>query len=698
MNLRRTPLSAAVLAALAAPALQAQTAANDVTLPAVTVRGTSDQGYNPRETSTAAKVDAPLRDIPQTVNVITREQMRDRGMRSIEDVVKTIPGVGLSHGDGQRDQMVIRGFSALSDQFVDGIRDDGVYFRDLSNVEQVEVVKGPAAVLYGRGSSGGLVNRITKKPGIDHSEASLQIGRWQQRRGELDVARKVNDNVAFRLTGAVERSNSYRDQQFLDREAIAPSALVRFSPDTSLLLQADYLHDKRLTDFGIPSWQGRPIDVGPGTYYGSGDARHDDTVGAKVMSATATLEHRFNATWSIRNALRYYDFELNRHHTTAGAVSADGNLALYPSGFKVARSRGAIARNEHGIFNQTEVTQKTTLAGMKHQILYGVEVGQQDRRQLTRAGTAVPVDAYRPVSPPADPAWTVSAGTTNSGSADVAAGYLQDLVTLAEQWKALVGIRYDVLKQEVNAANIPGRTDKAWSPRAGLVYQPSENQSYYVSVSRSFQPSGDGFLLTTTNAIATPQRTTGKEVGAKFDLFGGKASATAALFNLERTNIMSSDPANPLVAIPVGTQRTNGLELSFSGELAEGWRLLAGYAYLDGKTTKSLNPELRGKDSTLTPKHSANLWLTKTITHDWLGGAGVNYVDARFADSANTTTLPGYTTVDAMLAYRYDKLTLQFNLYNLFDRRYMISSHGAVANSLMPGSPRTAMLTARYTF
>lgn len=701
MNRRLTPMAAALLAAFALPLAPAfaQTASTDTTLPAVNVEGTSDT-YNPNTASTATKIDAPLRDIPQTVNVVTQALMRDKGVRSIEDAIKAIPGVSLSHGDGQRDQVFIRGFTAIGDQFVDGMRDDALYFRDLSNIEQIEVVKGPASVLYGRGSSGGMINRITKKPGIDKSEAALQVGSWNQHRGEFDIARKGSEdsNMSFRLTGAVERADSFRDQQFLEREAFAPSVLVKLSPDTTLLLQADYLHDKRVTDFGIPSFNGRPINVDSSIYYGSANARDADSVEATVSSTTATLDHRFNETWSLRNAFRYYQYKLDRYNVVPGAVTAN---ASFPSGFQVARTRGAIARDEHGVFNQTELTQRTTLAGMAHQILYGVEFGVQDRTQLNRTGTAVAVDAFNPVTPNGSVNnLTVNAAGSTTGSSTVAAAYVQDLVTLTEQWKALVGIRYDHFKQEVVSTTIPSRTDTAWSPRAGLVFQPSSTQSYYVSVSKSFQPSAENFNLTATNSVFDPQETTSKEIGAKLDLFDGKASANAALFTVERTNMTTTSPAN--VTTAVGTQRTNGMELSFAANLPDDWKIAAGYALLDAKITHSTaisnGIAAQGRKATLTPDHSGNVWLTKALTSQWSAGAGVTYVGDRFADTYNTVTLPSYTTVDAMVAYRIKGVDLQLNIFNVFDKTYYASAHGSVANSISPSAPRSAQLTARYAF
>src|SRR5450830_2092044 len=294
MQFRIKPGYLAVLTTLSLTAITttiafAQTAGS---LPEVQVSGSRD-GYVAATAVSATKSEAPLRDIPQTINVISSEIMRDQHATSLQDILKNIPGVGLSTGDGQRDQVFIRGFTAIGDQFVDGFRDDALYFRDLSNVERLEVIKGPAAVLYGRGSSGGLINRVTKKPGIDVTDVSLSLTSTAGRRGEIDLGRS-GDVVSWRLTGAREQSDSYRSQQFLDRTAVAPSVEFKISSDTKLLLQADYLEDRRLTDFGIPSYQGRPVNVSPGTYYGAANARDADFSQARVMSTAATLTHRFN--------------------------------------------------------------------------------------------------------------------------------------------------------------------------------------------------------------------------------------------------------------------------------------------------------------------------------------------------------------------------------------------------------------------
>ena len=674
--------------AQSAPAAPAQ-------LPEVTVKADVSrelgEGYNPPNAVSATKTEAPLRDVPQTVNVVTAEVMRDQHATSMQDALKNVPGVSFSTGDGQRDQVSIRGFTAIADQFVDGIRDDALYFRDLSNVDRVEVIKGPAAVLYGRGSSGGLINRVTKKPGIDVTDFALSYGMWADRRAEADVGRVFADGAAaFRITGAVEKANSYRSQQFLDRKAIAPSLELRVAPETTVLFQADYLEDRRVTDFGIPAYHGRPVDVPASRYYGAANARDADYSQSRVFSGTATINHRFNENWSIRNATRYYHYSLDRNNTLTSAVNeAAGTLTM---------NHGNVRREEHGWFNQTDLIQKATIFGTKHEILYGMEIGQQNKDQINNT-KPVPgsFDLFNPVLPALPRLAPGNPTTSNLGIFDTLAFYTQDMITFSEQWKALVGVRYDNFQQETRN-RIAGqrdlsRSDSAWSPRAGLVWQPSKTQSYYVSWSKSFQPSGEAFALAANNADLAPETTNNTEVGAKYDWLNGKASTTISVFRLERSNIKVSSPNN--VLIPIGEQRTDGVEVSGAAELGSGWRMLAGYAYLDATITQS-SAALQGKRATITPRHSGNLWVTKDLGHGFGVGLGANLVGARYADPANTVTLPGYVTADAMAWYRRGAFEAQLNVYNLFDKGYIVSAHGSNANLNMPGAPRSVMATLRY--
>ncbi len=698
MTMKR--IAAAVAAAYLPLALPAFA---DTELPTVHVEASSEaapETYQAVVSTTATKIKAPLRDIPQTVNVVTESLIEDQGARSVQDVLKNVPGVSFNNGDGQRDQFYIRGFNALGDMFVDGIRDDALYYRDLSNTERVEVVKGPAAVLYGRGSSGGIINRVTKKPTSTPSrEIELTVGSYDQKRGAIDINQPLSEDVSLRVTGALEDSDSFRNQGFVEREALAPSLAVKLGPDTKLLLQAEYLKDRRITDMGIPAINGRPADVSIKTYYGSSNAREDDYSQSTVTSGRVTLDHKINENWSLRNLFGTYRYELDRHNTNPASVVGSGASA------QVRLNRGDVRRQDDGWFNQFELTQNASTGRIKHQLLYGLEFGEQQKDLVNKSrSNAATVSLYDPVLVRPDFNTTVTA--SNLLTVKVASAYIQDLLTFTPQWKALVGVRYDEFDQNLDQRRAGEvdlrRVDREWSPRAGVVFQPTDWQSYYVSYSHSFQPSYETLVLSTSRSDIEPEETQNVEVGTKLDLLDGRASFTAALFELTRDGIKTADPTQGGKVVPVGEQRTRGLELTLAGEIAKGWQLSTGYAYLDAIITKSPTKTdgipLEGKRAALVPKHSANVWLMHDLGGGFSLGGGANYVGKRFVGTNNTVRLDSYVTYDAALLYKAKSYDLALNLKNLSNEKYFVSGHDASNNLNVPGAPRSAELTARLRF
>lgn len=693
---------AALLAAVAFGAQAADMAGEAATLAEVKVEASAapdaEIAYQPLTTATAAKIEAPLRDIPQTVNVIPEALLRDQGAQSVQDALRNVPGVSFHIGDGQRDQVYIRGFDAIGDNFVDGLRDDALYYRDLSNVERIEVVKGPAAVLYGRGSSGGIVNRITKKPGVQVREVAFTAGVYDQKRATFDLGDTMGEAAAFRIAGAVEDSGSFREEGFLERHNLAPSLSLQLTPDTRLLLQAEKLRDRRITDMGIPAFKGRPAHVDRDTYYGTADAEADDYSQSDVLSGRVLLEHEISGQLTLRNHFGSYDYELDRQNTFGQSVNeAAGTVSLF---------HGKVRRQDDGWFNQLELIQKADWAGVKHTLLYGLEVGRQYKDLQSWNWNIKPAVAlFDPVAPDISAFGAPVLANDNLARMQVTSVYLQDMVALGQHWKALLGIRHDEFEQQVKERK-PGladreRTDREWSPRAGLVFQPNSWQSYYVAYSRSFQPSGEVLSFTQAQSEMAPEQTTNVEVGTKLDWLGGRLSTTAALFQLERTDIKNTDPITKAI-VPVGTQRTRGLELTAAGEVASGWQLSAGYAYLDAEITESVAVQngvaLGGKRAALTPRHSANLWLMHALGQGFKVGGGLNYVGNRYASPDNTVTIDGYLTADAALRYEAPRYQVALNLKNLIDKEYFVSGHGASNNLNAPGAPRTAELTLRLQF
>lgn len=705
------PPVVAVLLAISAPSVYSAEPASlennknneTETLPEVTVKDkktASTTDYQPLINTTAAKIAAPLRDIPQTVDVVPAQLIQDQAAHSLQDVLKNVPGVSLNLGDGQRDQFVIRGFDAMGDMYIDGMRDDALYYRDLSNIERVEVLKGPAAVLYGRGSSGGIINRITKKPGETISEFKLNGGSYKQRRAEFDVGDKIGASAAFRIAGAIEDSGSFRDQGFLERNNIAPSLYLQLGEDTNLLLQVEKLHDKRITDFGIPAFQGKPLNISPDSYYGSRNARDDDYSKSDVLSGRAVLTHKINDSFTVRNMFGAYNYELDRNNTLVSGVNEVLRTATL--------THNQVLRQDDGWFNQLELLQKAEWAGMQHQLLYGLEVSEQ-KKTMKRWGwsvASVTVSLFDPVLPSLSQFGTRGANPNldNQTTLQAAGLYMQDMITLSDHWKALVGARYDKFVQKVEdrlSTVDPERRDNTWSPRAGLVYQPYDWQSYYISVSRSYQPSGETLSFTQAQSQMAPEETNNIEIGTKTDFFNGRLSTTASLFHLERENIKGVNPVtNTLVS--VGKQLTEGLELSASGEIAPNWQVFAGYAYLDARITDSVAVQngvaLRGNNAALTPKNSANLWLMYQLNDGWNLGGGLNYVGNRYTSADNLVTLDSYVTADAVAMYRSKRYDLAFNLKNITDKEYYASGHGTSNLLNGPGAPRRAEVTLTMRF
>jgi len=679
--------------------------AEEPAMPEVVIRDRKiDAGsYEVTGTNTATKINVPLRDIPQTVNVVPAVVLHDQNALSLQDALQNVPGLSFSVGDGQRDQVTIRGFSAISDQFVDGVRDDALYFRDLSNIERVEVLKGPASVLYGRGSAGGLVNRVTKKPLADPLlEAGVTLGSHGQRRGEFDVGAATSDKDAlFRLTGAVEDSTGFRDRYFLRRQALAPSATFKLSPATTLTLQADYLHDKRLADQGVPSYHGRPVDVPVETYFGAANATARAFVQSDVKSATATLDHAFTPDLKLHTVLRAYDYALDRNYTSIGGIKDGANPT-------VTIGQSHRLRDEDGRYLQNELSQTVDWGATNHKLLYGVEIGRQNKSEVLRSRNNVatynlfhPVLVDLPVLPD-----SVTPSADNKNRVDIAGVYLQDLVALTPEWKVLAGVRYDHLKQDRDdrtAKNVDlRRTDDTWSPRLGAVYQPTNRVAVYASWNRSFQPIADSFTFRANSDTLKPTQTVNKEAGLKLDLTA-RSSLTAALFDMTQSNIQVADPANTNFSLPVGRQRTRGLELSYMGELAPGWDAIAGYANMrgtieDSTELTSAGKPFEGNTAALTPRHTFNAWIKHRLSgHFWVA-AGGRAESSRYASPDDLTTLPGYGVLQLGAGYGSGKVDVTVTVRNVLNRTYFVSAHSGANDYNMPGEPRTVLVSARYRF
>ncbi|HGL4551953.1 TonB-dependent siderophore receptor [Acinetobacter baumannii] len=674
-------------------------------LPTISVKADKESSLKQEvgQASSATKGLMQLKDVPQIVNVVPKQVLREQAVTSMQGALQNVAGLSFSVGDGQRDQVMIRGFSAITDNYVDGIRDDALYFRDMSNVERIEVLKGPASVLYGRGSAGGLVNKINKKP-MDQSlrEVSLIGSTTGQRRAEVDVNEKVAENVKVRLTGAVEDSDGYRDQAFLKRQAVAPSVQWDITDKTKLLLQADYLHDNRLADQGFPTdpITGKPVKTNPKTFYGALNGKEVGDVDTEISSQTISLDHEFNDNFKYHGAVRHYNYSLDRQYSVVSHQDPDKNKL--PAD-QIQLSQNKRIRNEDGIYVQQELSALFNTGFLKHNTLIGAEYSKQHKDELVWSKARQITNIFNPQLENWTPLDTnIDADTNNTNTFENYGVYLQDLMTVTDQLKVLVGLRYDNLSQDrddQSSKNVDlNRTDNTYSPRIGVVYQPVNNLSLYTSYNRSFQPLADSFVFYKNSDDLRPTKTENYEIGAKWDV-NDQLNVTLALFEMSQTNIQNKDPNDPkgLTAILAGEQKTKGVELSLTGHLTDQLSVLAGYSYMDGKIAKSAIG-FTGNHSALTPNNTANLWLKYQINDHWYAAVGGRGESSRFSASDNKNVLPGYAVVNAALGYQSERYDVNLNLNNLFDRDYFVSGHSGANDSNMMGDPLNAQVALRYRF
>ena len=660
---------------------------------AVTVSSTLPDA---RAVSTGLKIAVSPLAVPQTIDAVPESLLREQGARSMQDAMRNVAGVTPNLGEGRRDQFLIRGFSAQTDTLVDGVRDDGLYYRDLATVERVEVLKGPAAALFGRGSSGGVINRVLKKPRFDGpiGDIAMTMGGFRTRRLSFDFGRPTDARAAaFRLTGAWEDSGSFRDFAHLSRITVAPSISAFVSPSTLVTAQFEYLHDRRLPDRGIPSVNGAPAEVSLAQYYGY---PADDFIATDVLASSVAGERRFDSGWTLRNATRVAAY------LTSWSNTQPIDSRQTAAGVMVKRSQYNADQNQRNVFNQTEAVGVVPFGGAVHTLLVGFEAGVQRRDLLRFNGTAPDVALVAPVL--TRPSYSTTAASNNQFSGTVLGVYVQDLVAIGERWKVLAGLRGDRFDQQLDD-RLPAdadlrRVDRTWSPRIGVVFQPSAPLSLYSTISRSFQPSGDGLSLAANAAELGPESTRNLEGGAKLSLAGGRANATASLFRLDRTNIKTTDPLDPTRLVLVGRQRTDGIELAFDGSPLSRWTVRASYAALDPAILRSNSVlsgvPIEGNRAGLVPRHSATIWTTVRATEALMVGAGVTASGDRFTSNDDLVRLPGFTRVDAMANYRFGNADVGVNVQNLLGVRYYESAAGDF--QIYPGAPRSALVTVGYRF
>ena len=626
--------------------------------------------------------------------MVTRALIADQAMQGMGDLVRYVPGVTMGQGEGHRDAPTIRGTSSTADFFVDGVRDDAQYYRDLYNTERVEALKGANAMVFGRGGGGGVINRVTKQAEWAPVRGlTLQGGSFDQRRGAVDVGQGLGA-VAVRLNGMYEDSRGFRQQSQLRRGGVNPTVAFAAGARTLVRLGYEHFEDRRVVDRGLPSFQGRPSPADVTTYFGNPDASRSRLA---VDAADAEVTHEGPRGLGLRNRTRWAFYDKFYENVFPGAVNAAGTQVAL-SGYNNGTGR-------HNLFNQTDVTYAASTGPVRHTLLAGAEFGQQRTRNTretayfgaaasTVTSTLVAFDAptvaapvtFRPSASDAD----------NRVVADVSAGYVQDQVAIGSRWQAIGGVRVDRfalrLDNRRNGQTLR-RTDRLVSPRAGLVFKPAAPVSVYSSYSVSYLPSsGDQFAsLSATTQALKPEQFTNREAGVKWDA-GANLALTAAAYRLDRTNTAAPDPTNAAVTVQTGAARTTGVELGATGDVTPRWQLAGGFVQQRAVLVSTTTAAKAGATVPLVPARSASLWNRVRLTPGLGLGLGVVRQGRMYAAVDNTVTLPGFTRYDAAAFVGLGRgVRAQVNVENLLDARYYATSHGN--NNIMPGATRTVRLT-----
>lgn len=692
MSTRKSILITLLAMAAGAPAVafgQDPKPAQDTaqTLTPISVEG-KPSGYSATQSSSATKTDTPLRDVPQAVTVINKDQITDQSMQGMADAVRYIPGVTMGQGEGNRDQPTIRGNGSTSAFFVDGMRDDVQYFRDLYNVERVEGLKGANALIFGRGVGGGVLNRVTKTAQwTPVRELTLQGGSYGNKRGALDIGHGVSDKVAVRLNGMYENSDLYRRGVTVERYGFNPTMTFRAGANTRVIASYEHFKDDRTADRGIPSFSGAPLGaVSARTFFGDPAASFSD---ALVNMGTLAVEHAPNANFTVRNTSLFADYDKIYQNVFPGAVNSAGT--------EVSISAYNNLTNRRNMVNQTEAVYRMATGSVRHTWLGGFAVGRQITDNFRETGffNDVSTSVMAPLSSP-----TIAVPLTfrqgasdadNHSAATTWSLYAQNQVVLSRQWQAIAGIRYENF--DVNFFNNRtgqafARNDNLVSPRAGLLFKPIEAVTFYSSYSVSALPSsGDQFSSLNANTeTLKPEKFTNYEIGAKWDIFDN-LSVTSAVYRLDRTNTTAPDPNDPAKTVQTGSQRTNGFELGVTGSITPAWQIAGGYANQDAEITSRTTAANVGAKVPVVPMNTISLWNRYRVVPRLGLGLGVVYQDKMYAAIDNAVALPSFTRFDAAAFVTLNQFVrAQVNVENLFDKEYFVTSHSN--NNITPGSPR----------
>ncbi len=643
--------------------------------------------YLANEKFSGTKTLTPIINVPQSLSVVTADSIAQQGFTNVGDILQYTPGASFGQGEGHRDQITIRGQNTTADFFIDGLRDDVQYFRPLYNLEQVEILRGSNAMIFGRGGGGGVINRVTKRPDTEKSFnfISASVDTFAETSVAIDSNIKLTEKSAFRVNAFAESLDNHRDQFDGNRFAINPTYLRELTPDTQFSLSYEYVNDDRVVDRGVPSENGVPVEGFETFFFGDPDD-NETTLEAHIIRGR--VDHKFSDTLSWNTTVQYADYDKLYQNlypsdidTTAGTVELDGYRDI---------------TERQNLIIQSNLIADFETGPLAHTVLIGAEFADQESSNARldnvfeeNGDDQLSFSITNPLQIPTHDFTNLS--RDRNSDVQVTSLYVQDQVDIGQHLKVVAGLRYDEF--EIDVDDIAGsaqfsRSDDEVSPRIGLIYKPADNISAYVSYAKSFLPrSGDQFLTLDDESVQLePEEFENSEIGLKWDITP-TLSLTTAYFQLDRDTTELTDDGEDRFAT---TSETTGYEIQLVGQLYDWWSVNAGYSNLDAKLGT-------GATRAQTPENMFSLWNRFDVSEALGFGLGVIYQDEQFATSSNTVTTPDFTRVDAALFYTLENGTkLQLNIENLFDEDYFPAAHNNT--NISTGAPLNARFAIKTKF
>jgi catecholate siderophore receptor len=666
------------------------------------------------------KLGGSVQNAPQSINIVSAKTLQEESVTNMQDALKNVPGITLNAGEGtaRGDSVNLRGFPAFNDFFLDGIRDAGIYTRDVFDLETLEVLKGPSAILFGRGSTGGVINQVTKAAQMDPIQAAtLQTGTNDEVRGTGDFDMPIGPSSAFRVNLMAQRAGvADRDDVLNRRWGFAPT--ISFGINEPDSVELSYLHQEEddKPDNGIPFLNGSPAPGPRGADYGL----LSDYFKSSVDALTLHARHEFTEDYSVTNTFRAANYRFNNDRNFPNFGDDVPAPTTPPADIRVGRDAPYSSGIQQIITDQLDFRAHFETGFITHDLTAGFELGREtndiDRynNPFNNNNDWIPPTPLLDPNPGETVPIPLLVKSAQHTAAHEEAAYFTDTAHIGQYVDLIAGLRYDRFDATFTQDNfvyapgvVPaassnlGRTDNIPSPRFALVVKPTPDQSYYFSYGTSFDPSAEALSLTAGTAAIGPVKAENYEVGAKLDWLDGKLSTTAALFRTEVSNAQINDPEHPGVIILAGNQRVDGVELNATGHITQDWEILAGFTYLDPRTVFNPTPGVTGRLLINSARAAANLWTEYYIDDHWEVGTGGNFLGRRYADLANTATIPSYWVWNGMVEYKVnDNYSLQMNITNILDRVYYDNAYytSESENHIIPGAGRTFTFTAKANF